>query len=96
MLGYSPVVERWPSSSGVMTVLKEREFSRGPCVATVGGNDVVAYQTMHLFSGIDHNVKGSPEFKRYLPSAALFSQAQHPTSLVAQHPSDYEFWFMSE
>ena len=42
-----------------MTVLKERELSRGPRVAAVGGNDVVAYQTMHLFSGIDHDVKGS-------------------------------------
>jgi hypothetical protein len=96
MLGYSPVVERWPSSSGVMTVLKERELSGGPRVAADGGNDVVAYQTMHLFSGIDDDVKGSLEFKRYLPSAALFSQAQHPTSLVAQHPSDYEFWSVSE
>jgi len=57
-------------------------------VAAVGGNDVVAYQNMHLFSGIDHDVKGSPEFKRYLPSAALFSQAQYPTSLAVQHPFD--------
>jgi len=64
-------------------------------VAAVGVNVVLAYQTMHLLSGIDHYVKGSPEFKRYLPSAALFSQAQYLTSIVAQHPSDYEFSFLS-
>ncbi len=94
-LGYAPPMERWPSAAS-LGVLRERELPRGPRLVAVGGNDVVAYQS--LASGVDFDVRGSPSIARLLPSAALFAKAPsgRGAALAALHPEPYEFWFASE
>jgi hypothetical protein len=81
-LGYSPTTERFPQGSGYSQVLVEREMPRGPRSAVLSGVDVVAFQHPRLLiGGIDHDVRGTPEFAITIDAADLL-----PPSLRPLHP----------
>ena len=94
LLGYDPPYHRVPDGQGYVSVLLEREAPRGPRMVVLGGVDLVAFQCpgcAPLVGGVDHDVRGSPDFSVVL-SSELFLP---PGPLRALHPGPYEFWFSS-